>query len=233
MGIQNESANSLLFSYLNNKLSKLTYHNNYVSSTLVEKPNRLILLLLCKLDRKAELYKDVSLSYLFLANNLQFIIDQVQTSKLKYLLGEEWLSRHTKKIKQYALNYESVAWNKVFSSLPERTSSVLSPEAVKDCFRRFNDAFEEKYMKQILWIAPDGKLRDELKVSIARKLVPAYREFYETYLVTVSGEKNLEVLVRIAPDDLGNYLSDLCYHHLIHEDAFPGESYCSRLQYEL
>ncbi|XWS07848.1 hypothetical protein CRYUN_Cryun41cG0028200 [Craigia yunnanensis] len=169
----------------------------------------LILVLLCKLDRKAELYKDVSLSYLFLANNLQFIIDQVHASNLKYLLGEEWVSRHTKKIKQYALSYESVAWNKVFSSLPERTLSVLSPEAVKDCFRRFNAAFEEAYMKQTLWIVPDGKLRDELKVSIARKLVPAYREFYETYLVTLSGEKNLGVLVRISPDDLGNYLSDL------------------------
>ncbi|XWS56512.1 hypothetical protein CRYUN_Cryun09bG0091500 [Craigia yunnanensis] len=169
----------------------------------------LILVLLCKIDRKAQLYKDVSLSYLFLANNLQFIIDQVHTSNLKYILGEEWVSRHTKKIKQYALSYELVAWNKVFSSLPEGTSSVLSPEAVKDCFRRFNASFEEAYMKQILWIVPDGKLRDELKVSIARKLVPAYREFYETYLVTLSGEKNLEVLLRIAPDDLGNYLSDL------------------------
>lgn len=178
----------------------------------------LILVLLCKLDRKAELYKDVSLSYLFLANNLQFIIDQVHTSNLKYLLGEEWISRHTKKIKQYALSYESVAWNKVLLSLPERTSPALSPEAVKDCFRRFNAAFEEAYTKQTFWIVPDGKLRDELKVSIARKLVPAYRQFYELHLVTLSGEKNLEVFVRIAPDDLGNYLSDL----------FHGTSFSSR-----
>ncbi|XWS66078.1 hypothetical protein CRYUN_Cryun05aG0169500 [Craigia yunnanensis] len=169
----------------------------------------LILVLLCKLDRKAQLYKDVSLSYLFLANNLNYIIDQVHTSNLNYVLGKEWVSRHTKKIIQYALSYESVAWNKVFSSLPERTSSVLSPQAVKDSFKRFNAAFEEAYKKQILWIVPGGKLRDELKVSIARKLVPAFREFYETYLVTLSGEQNLEVLVRIAPDDLGNYLSDL------------------------
>ncbi|XVF75431.1 hypothetical protein PTKIN_Ptkin13bG0188300 [Pterospermum kingtungense] len=170
----------------------------------------LVLVLLCKIDRKAELYRDVSLSYLFLANNLQFIVGQVHTSNVKYILGEEWLSKHTKKIKKYVLSYESVAWNKVFSSLPERTSSVLSLESVKNCFKRFNAAFEEAYMKQILWIVPDGKLRDELKVSIARKLVPAYTELYQTYLVTLSTEdKNLEVLARIAPDDLENYLSDL------------------------
>ncbi|OMO89841.1 Exocyst complex protein Exo70 [Corchorus capsularis] len=168
----------------------------------------LILALLCKLDRKAEQYKDVSLSYLFLANNLQFIIDQVNTSNLKYLLGDEWVSRHTRKVKQYANSYVSMAWNKVFSSLPER-SFALSPDAVKDCFRKFNAAFEEAYVKQISWIVPDGKLRDEIKVSIARKLAPAYREFYETNLVALSGEKHLEVLVRVAPDDLGNYLSDL------------------------
>ncbi|XVE69040.1 hypothetical protein DITRI_Ditri09bG0117800 [Diplodiscus trichospermus] len=169
----------------------------------------LILVLLCKLDRKAELYKDVSLSYLFLANNLQFIMDQVYTGNLKYLLGEEWVSRHTKKVKQYALSHESVAWNKVFSALPERTSAGLSPEAVKGCFKRFHSAFEEAYTKQILWLVQDRKLRDELKVSIARKLVPAYRDFYETHLMTLSGERNLEELVRIPPDDLGNYLSDL------------------------
>ncbi|OMP02694.1 Exocyst complex protein Exo70 [Corchorus olitorius] len=168
----------------------------------------LILALLCKLDRKAEQYKDVSLSYLFLANNLQFIIDQVNTSNLKYLLGDEWVSRHTRKVKQYANSYVSMAWNKVFSSLPER-SFALSPDGVKDCFRKFNAAFEEAYVKQISWIVLDGKLRDEIKVSIARKLVPAYREFYETNLVALSGEKHLEVLIRVAPDDLGNYLSDL------------------------
>ncbi|KAF2283391.1 hypothetical protein GH714_003824 [Hevea brasiliensis] len=44
----------------------------------------LILVLLCKLDGKAELYKDVSLSYLFLANNLQYVVNKVQKSSLKF-----------------------------------------------------------------------------------------------------------------------------------------------------
>ncbi|KAK8552810.1 hypothetical protein V6N12_041384 [Hibiscus sabdariffa] len=35
----------------------------------------------------SQLYKDLSLSYLFLANNLQIIINQVQTSNLEHLLG--------------------------------------------------------------------------------------------------------------------------------------------------
>nr|XP_010937792.1 exocyst complex component EXO70H1-like [Elaeis guineensis] len=39
---------------------------------------RLILVLLCKLNDKAELYREVSLSYLFLANNLQYIVNKVR-----------------------------------------------------------------------------------------------------------------------------------------------------------
>ncbi|KAH7547997.1 hypothetical protein JRO89_XS14G0051100 [Xanthoceras sorbifolium] len=169
----------------------------------------LLLVLFCKLDSKAQLYKDVSLTYLFLVNNLHFVVERVHTSQLKDLLGDEWVFRHDKKIKQYALNYETMAWTKVFSSLPEKNSSEMSPEAAKECFRRFNAAFEEAYMKQTSRVIPNAKLRDELKVSIAKKLVPAYREFYDAYSVMLGGEKSLEVLARFGPKDLGNYLSDL------------------------
>ncbi|XP_050209907.1 exocyst complex component EXO70H1-like [Mercurialis annua] len=169
----------------------------------------LILVLLCKLDRKAELYKDVSLSYLFLANNLQFIIQNVCTTRLKIVLGDDWILKHIKKLKQYALNYETMAWNKVFSSLPQKPYQELSADAIGECFQKFNAAFLEAYKKQKSWVVLDGKLRDELKLSIARKLVPAYREFCEVYLVGMSGARNLEMVVRFSPDDLGNYLSDL------------------------
>ncbi|KAK6145331.1 hypothetical protein DH2020_022151 [Rehmannia glutinosa] len=167
----------------------------------------IILVLLCKLDSKAELYKDIGLSYLFLANNLQFVVEKVSTTALKLLLGQDWLSNLHKKVRLYAANYESVGWAKVLSSLPGETEE--SPYKIKEHFRQFNSAFEAAYKKQSSWVVPDPKLRDEIKLSIARKLVPAYREFYDRYLGILSGEKNLEVLVRFSPDNLGNYLSDL------------------------
>ncbi|XP_044460867.1 exocyst complex component EXO70H1-like [Mangifera indica] len=188
----------------------------------------LILVLLCKLDCKAETHrKDVALSYLFLANNLSFIIEKVKTSQLKDLLGDGWLSVHTKKLKQYVLNYETIAWTKVFSSLPEKSSSAITPEAAMECFQRFNAAFEEAYMKQTSWIVPDGKLRDELRVSIAEKLVPEYREFFDTYVVMLNGNRNLKVLARFEPDDLGNYLSDMFHGAPILVD-FSSSSSCSK-----
>ncbi|KAG2673600.1 hypothetical protein I3760_13G099300 [Carya illinoinensis] len=169
----------------------------------------LILVLLCKLDGKTELYKDAALSYLFLANNLQYVVVKVRTSNLKLLLGEDWVTKHESKVKQYASNYERMGWNKVFSSLPENPTDEISLEKARDCLKKFNVAFDEAYRKQSAWIITDPKLRDEIKISVAKKLMSAYQEFYNEY----QGKLRFgsESLVRYAPDDLGNHLSDLFY----------------------
>lgn len=172
----------------------------------------LILVLLCKLDGRAELYRDVPLSYLFLANNLQYIVSKVRGSNLRFLIGEDWITKHDAKVRQYAANYERVGWSKVFASLPEDPTSVVMVEQAKNGFRRFNIAFEETYKKQSSWIVPDPKLRNEMKLSLARKIVTVYREFYELNRNIVSrSEPGSEDLVKFAPDDLDNYLSDLFY----------------------
>uniref|UniRef100_A0A5B7A5N9 Exocyst subunit Exo70 family protein n=1 Tax=Davidia involucrata TaxID=16924 RepID=A0A5B7A5N9_DAVIN len=171
----------------------------------------LILVLLCKLDGKVKHYKDACLSYLFLANNLQHVLSRVRTSNLKYLLGDEWISKHEVKVKQFAANYERLGWDHVIKSLPEDPTAVISPEEVKERFKRFNAAFEQACRKQSLCVVPDSKLRDEIKPSIARKIVPVYREFYNTHRRTLGRERNFAILVRFTPDDIGNYLSDLFF----------------------
>uniref|UniRef100_A0A1J3IJ60 Exocyst subunit Exo70 family protein n=1 Tax=Noccaea caerulescens TaxID=107243 RepID=A0A1J3IJ60_NOCCA len=194
----------LLKAYVRAPISEDEEHNHALSVHFAW----LILVLLCRLDTKAEHYKDVSLSYLFLANNLHFIIETVRSTQLRDLLGDDWLSKHGDKLGAYAGNYEIAAWSNVFMSLPEEPTD-LSPEEAKIYFRRFHTAFEEAYMKQSSRVVPDAKLRDELKVSIAKKLVPEYREFYRKYLPMLSQERNIEILVRFKPDNLENYISDL------------------------
>ncbi|XP_059430190.1 exocyst complex component EXO70H1-like [Corylus avellana] len=171
----------------------------------------LILVLLCKLDGKAEHHKDVALSYLFLANNLQYVVVKVRTSNLKLLLGDDWVPKHEAKVKQYAANYERMGWSKVFASLPEDPTAEISPEQARDCFKKFNAAFDEAYRKQSTWVVSDPKLRDEIKISVAKKLGPAYQDFYEKNRAGLRKLVGSEVFVRFAPDDLGNYLSDLFF----------------------
>ncbi|KAI3968993.1 hypothetical protein MKW92_035949 [Papaver armeniacum] len=177
----------------------------------------LILVLVCKLDGKAELYKDVTLSYLFLTNNLHFIVSKVRTSNLSFLLGEDWISKQEMKVKQYAWNYERLGWEKVVSVLsPVNSMGNASPDEMNNLLKRFSLAFEQVYRGQSSWIVPDSKLRNEIKVSICSKLLPLYRSLFDKYRVTLQGEQrssgdSSSVTVMFSPDDLGNYLSDLFY----------------------
>ncbi|KAK9110352.1 hypothetical protein Sjap_018412 [Stephania japonica] len=174
----------------------------------------LILVLLCKLDGKADRYKDAALSYLFLANNLNHVLTNVTKSNLNIILGDEWIAAHQEKLKLYTANYVRMGWNKVVSSLPtpgEDGEIRISVAEAKSCLERFNVAFEATYRLQASWVVPDSELRDEIKVSICKTIGPVYREFLDKFggALFVDGVKSS--LVRYDTGDLGNYISDLFY----------------------
>lgn len=79
-------------------------HESPGTALFSQRVARLILALLCKLDAKAKHYKDASLANLFLAKNLQYVVVKVRSSKLKYLLGDEWLLKHDSMVKQLLPN---------------------------------------------------------------------------------------------------------------------------------
>ncbi|CAN8301255.1 unnamed protein product [Cochlearia groenlandica] len=171
-----------------------------------------ILLTLCKIDGKAQPYRDVALSYLFLANNLQYVVVKVRSSNLKLLLGDDWVARHEAKVKQYADKFEKLAWGKVLTSLPEDPAEEeISAEEARELFGRFNDEFEASYRKQMSWVIPDPKLRDHIKISLSQKLMLVCTEFFEMNRVGLVGDNFHESIVRYTPEDIGNYLSDLYF----------------------
>lgn len=169
----------------------------------------LILVLLCKLDSKAKRYKDVSLSYLFLANNLQHIVSKVRSSNLQYLLGDDWITKHEAKVRQFAARFEALAWGRVFDSLPENPTARFPQEESKEIFRNFNMAFQETHRKQKSCFIPEPKLRDEVKLSIGRKLVSFYGELYRAQKAYAGGDQR--PYIRFSPEDIGNYISDLYF----------------------
>ncbi|KFK38344.1 hypothetical protein AALP_AA3G101900 [Arabis alpina] len=176
----------------------------------------LILVLLCKIDHKANHYKDCSVQYLFLTNNLHHVVSRARFSNLKHLLGEDWIKKHVAKIKQFSDSYKRLAWGPVVASLADYRTVEMSPEEVKERFEIFSECFERAYGKQSACVVPDPKLREEIKVSIARKLVPIYREFYNTRRSSVlllagggGGVRDLGLVVRFTPEDVENYLADL------------------------
>ncbi|KAK9069165.1 hypothetical protein SSX86_013281 [Deinandra increscens subsp. villosa] len=185
------------------------------SSSISDRFAWLVLVLLCKIDSGADLYTDVAQSYLFLVNNLNYVVSKVSNSNLRILIGDERLENHNQKLKQYAGNYERMAWGKVISSLPVNpTAENLSVEDARNCFRRFNLEFNEAYRKQSTCIISDSKIRDVIKTSLGRKILPAYRTLYEKYRGMF---RDVDSVVRYAPDDVSNNLSDL-----FHGTGAPG-----------
>ncbi|KAI4386021.1 hypothetical protein MLD38_003994 [Melastoma candidum] len=194
----------------------------------------LILVLLCKLDAKAELFKDVALSYLFLANNLRYVVAKVMKSSLRHVLCDNWIIKHDSKVREYAGKYERIGWAKVLSSLPEEKMTVtaeIGHDEVRGFIVGFNAAFEEAFARQASWVAPDPKLREEIRGSLAGKLLPAYRRVYAAF----GKEKPRETSIRFVPEDLENYLSELLYvtggsrdDTLSYSDSTTGTSRSSR-----
>ncbi|XP_073155287.1 exocyst complex component EXO70H1-like [Henckelia pumila] len=171
----------------------------------------LISVLLRKLDTEAKNYKDISLSHLFLANNLQHVVVKIRTSNLKYLLGEVWITQHEAKIKQFAEDYERTGWSHVIDSLPSEPTVGGTPEKVKEIFKTFNMSFDRAYKKQSECVVHDSQLRDDIKVSIARKIFRRYREFYNTHSSEIRRNESMVSVVRFTPEDVGHHLSDLFF----------------------
>ncbi|KAL1345371.1 hypothetical protein HN51_019120 [Arachis hypogaea] len=170
-----------------------------------------ILLLLCKIDGKAELYKNVALGYLFLANNMQYVVTKARNSKLGSILGDDWLASHDQKVKEYASKYVNMAWSMVEMSLPENPKAAMQPAEASAKFHIFNMAFQEACQMQSTWIAPDLKLRDDIQKSVVSKVVPKYRDFYETNWV------GSDSVIAFSPDDLQNHIS-----FILHDVEDPG-----------
>nr|XP_043631403.1 exocyst complex component EXO70H1-like [Erigeron canadensis] len=165
--------------------------------------------LLCKLDGKAKLQNCKALQYLFLINNLNSIIEKVRSTNMRFILGEEWIGIHEKKLDAYVLSYETMTWYKVIACLPN-SCIYVSGEKAKACFRKLYFMFEEVYVKQMTWTVVDEFMRDKMKVSIVKNLVPVYEEFYAKHLITLStDELCVKLMLRLSPENMMKYLLEL------------------------
>ncbi|MED6182526.1 hypothetical protein PIB30_029281 [Stylosanthes scabra] len=204
--------NHPLTRYVMNYISFLAdYSDTPAPPDLAERLAWEILLLLCKIDGKAELYKNVALGYLFLANNMQYVVTKARNSKLGSILGDDWLASHDQKVKEYASKYVNMAWSTVEMSLPETPKEALAPAEASAKIQLFNMRFQEACRVQSTWIVPDLKLREDIQKLVASKVVPKYRDFYERNWV------GSESVITFSPDDLRNRISSLILHDV--EDA--------------
>ncbi|KAL6616624.1 hypothetical protein ACP70R_038894 [Stipagrostis hirtigluma subsp. patula] len=167
-----------------------------------------------KIEEKSRLYEDEALQNIFLMNNLLYIVQKVKDSELKTLLGDNWIRKRRGQIRQYSTGYLRSSWTRVLAclrddGLPQTMgSSSALKAALKDRFKNFNLAFEELYRTQTAWRVVDPQLREELKISISEKVLPAYRSFVGRFRGQLEGGRSSAKYIKYNPEDLENQVSD-------------------------
>ena len=167
------------------------------------------------IEEKSKLYEDTGIQYIFLTNNLHYMVQRVKDSDLRGLLGDEWVRRHRGQIRQYARSYLRASWTKVIQCLKDEgtgyhgSSGSASKLALKERFKNFNFAFEENCRMQMGWKVPDSQLREELRISISEMVIPAYRSFMGRPGNQLEGGRHAAKYMKYTPEDLERHFSDL------------------------
>ncbi|XP_072998419.1 exocyst complex component EXO70A1-like [Typha latifolia] len=194
------------------------------NSQLASVTMRIMQALQTNLDAKSKQYKDPSLAYLFLMNNIHYIVKSVRRSEAKDLLGDDWIQRHRRVVQQNANQYRRVAWAKILQSLSGQgltssggsgvpgsdggNSSGASRTAVKERFRSFNIQFDELHQRQCQWTVPDQELRESLRLAVAEILLPAYRSFIKRFGPLIENGKGPQKYIKYTPEDLERMLGE-------------------------
>jgi exocyst complex protein 7 len=118
-------------------------------------------------------------------------------------------------MRTYFSGYLQSSWTRVIACLNADgllrmtgRSSALK-DALKERFKDFNLAYEELYMTQTTWKVVEPQLREKLKITILKNLVPAYRLYVVRYGGQLKELKNFTEYLKYSPEDLEKQILDL------------------------
>ncbi|KAI4329065.1 hypothetical protein L6164_021368 [Bauhinia variegata] len=176
----------------------------------------IIVILQFNLEGKSKPYKDASLAHLFIMNNVHYIVQKVKGSpELREMIGDDYLKKLTGKFRQAATSYQRATWVRVLYCLRDEGlhmsggfSSGVSKSALRERFKSFNAMFEEVHRTQATWLIPDSQLREELRISISEKLLPAYRSFLGRFRGHIESGRHPENYIKYSVDDLETAVLD-------------------------
>ncbi|WZZ31553.1 hypothetical protein YC2023_014954 [Brassica napus] len=171
-------------------------------------------LLESNLEVKSKVYKDPALCYLFLMNNGRYIVQKVKDGDLGLLLGEDWIRKHNAKVRQYHSSYQRSAWNKMLGLLKvDNTAAGMNGlgKNMKEKLKQFNVQFDETCKVHSTWVVFDEQLREELRISLARLLLPAYGNFIGRFqnLGDLGKGKNADKYIKYGVEDIEACINEL------------------------
>ncbi|KAL0434854.1 UNVERIFIED_CONTAM: Exocyst complex component EXO70B1 [Sesamum radiatum] len=182
------------------------------SSSLAVQMAWIMELLESNLEAKSKIYRDSALCSVFMMNNGKYIVQKVKDNELGTLLGEDWIRKHTAKLRQYHVNYQRSSWSKVLGVLKvdnNSTSPSGASKSLREKLKLFNSYFEEICRTQSSWVIFEDQLRDELRSSVSGSLSPVYRNFVATLQAVPDFGKNADRYIRYSVDDVEARIGEL------------------------
>ncbi|KAJ1386246.1 Exocyst complex component Exo70 [Sesbania bispinosa] len=183
------------------------------SSSLSVQMDWIMELLESNLEAKSKIYKDPALCYVFLMNNGRYIVQKSKDSELGTLLGDDWIRKHTAKVRQYHVHYQRSSWNKVLGILKLDSNGSVPPNAVaksmKEKLKSFNMMFEDICRVQSSWFVFDEQLREEIRISLEKILLPAYGNFIGRFQSVPELGKHADKYIKYGTEEIEARLNDL------------------------
>lgn len=157
-------------------------------------------------------YVSEGLKFLFLMNNTDFVLRQVEESDVRLMVGAQWIKKRHNNIKQYMRCYLCSSWKQVVH--PLETATTSSEKRLKNSFlkifyptpsplRSFESALNKVCKSQMHWKVCSPVLRVELRRSVIEYVVQAYRAYRDNLEESVSGDlEDLEPNLKSKLSDL-------------------------------
>ncbi|KAF5725434.1 putative Exocyst subunit exo70 family protein C2 [Tripterygium wilfordii] len=174
---------------------------------------RVMDLLDANLEAKSKLYRDISLSSIFMMNNGRYILQKFKGSAEIYqVMGDTWCRKRSSDLRNYHKGYQRETWGKLLGCLSHEglqvNGKVVKP-VLKERFKSFNAMFDEIHRTQSCWIVIDKQLQSELRVSISAVVIPAYRSFLGRFSQHLDAGRQTEKYIKFQAEDIENAIDEL------------------------
>ncbi|CAJ2652691.1 unnamed protein product [Trifolium pratense] len=176
------------------------------SSALSVQMNWIMELLESNLEAKTKIYKDPALFYVFLMNNCMYMVHKTKDKILETILGDAVIQKYTAKIQQHRENYQRISWNKVLDILKLDSNGSMQPnevaESMKQKLKSFNMLFDEICRVHSSWSVIDEQLKEEIRISIKKTLLPAYGNFIGRFRSVPELGKHADKYIKYEADNI-------------------------------
>ncbi|GAV80715.1 Exo70 domain-containing protein, partial [Cephalotus follicularis] len=174
---------------------------------------RVMDLLDANLEAKSKLYKDISLSCIFMMNNGRYILQKIKSSsEIHQTMGDQWCRKRSSDLRNYHKGYQRETWTKLLGCLSHEglmdRGKVVKP-VLKEKFKSFNAMFDEIHKTQSTWVVSDEQLQSELRVSISAVVIPAYRSFLGRFSQYLDAGRQTEKYIKLQAEDIETYIDEL------------------------